>query len=99
MWLDVLSQFFFSGSLPLCWLIMSTEPPATETTHTKVNHLVIDTNAIINGMTLKDTADFFYTCPEVMSEVRSAHSREYLTRLPFEIKVENPTEEALKAGK
>ncbi|ORZ18184.1 Nin one binding Zn-ribbon like-domain-containing protein [Absidia repens] len=65
--------------------------------NTKINHLVIDTNAIINGMTLKDTADFFYTCPEVMAELRSAHSREYLTRLPFEIKIENPTEESLKA--
>ncbi|CAO3599295.1 unnamed protein product [Absidia cylindrospora] len=64
---------------------------------TKINHLVIDTNAIINGMTLKDTADFFYTCPEVMAEIRSAHSREYLTRLPFEIMIENLTEESLKA--
>ncbi|KAI8336090.1 Nin one binding Zn-ribbon like-domain-containing protein [Chlamydoabsidia padenii] len=70
---------------------------AIEASSNKINHLVIDTNAIINGMTLKNTSDFFYTCPEVMSELRSAHSREYLTRLPFEIKVENPTEESLKA--
>jgi RNA-binding protein NOB1 len=74
-------------------------PSISNNIDTKINHLVIDTNAIINGMTLKDTADFFYTCPEVMAELRSAHSREYLTRLPFEIKVENPTEDSLKAGK
>ncbi|KAI7900397.1 Dopey, N-terminal-domain-containing protein [Cokeromyces recurvatus] len=58
--------------------------------------LVIDTNAIINGMSLRNLAEEFYTCPEVLYEVRSAHSREFLSRLPFEIKVMNPTEEALK---
>ncbi|KAI9487774.1 MAG: Nin one binding Zn-ribbon like-domain-containing protein [Benjaminiella poitrasii] len=58
--------------------------------------LVIDTNAIINAMSLRNLAEEFYTCPEVLYEVRSAHSREFLARLPFEIKVMNPTDEALK---
>lgn len=60
--------------------------------------LVIDTNAIINGMSLRNMAEEFYTCPEVLYELRSAHSREFLSRLPFELKVLNPTEEALKFG-
>ncbi|KAK4516483.1 uncharacterized protein ATC70_011455 [Mucor velutinosus] len=58
--------------------------------------LVIDTNAIINGMSLRNMAEEFYTCPEVLYELRSAHSREFLSRLPFELKILNPTEEAMK---
>ncbi|KAG2196110.1 hypothetical protein INT46_004794 [Mucor plumbeus] len=58
--------------------------------------LVIDTNAIINGMSLRSMAEEFYTCPEVLYELRSAHSREFLSRLPFELKILNPTEEAIK---
>lgn len=61
--------------------------------------LVIDTNAIINGMSLRNMAEEFYTCPEVLYELRSAHSREFLSRLPFELKILNPTEEAMKFGK
>ncbi|KAI8075290.1 Nin one binding Zn-ribbon like-domain-containing protein [Gongronella butleri] len=63
----------------------------------RVKHLVIDTNAIINGVSLKDAAEHFYTCPEVLAEVRSAHSKDYLTRLPFEIQLDQPSEEAVKA--
>jgi rRNA maturation endonuclease Nob1 len=69
---------------------MSTNPE-------QVKCLVIDTNAIINGMSLHNTAEEFYTCPEVLAEVRSAHSKEFLSRLPFEIKLQNPSEEAMKA--
>ncbi|KAI8640171.1 Nin one binding Zn-ribbon like-domain-containing protein [Parasitella parasitica] len=58
--------------------------------------LIIDTNAIINGMSLRNMAEEFYTCPEVLYELRSAHSREFLSRLPFELKILNPTEEAIK---
>ncbi|OAD03087.1 hypothetical protein MUCCIDRAFT_120175, partial [Mucor lusitanicus CBS 277.49] len=62
----------------------------------KLKCLVIDTNAIINGMSLRNMAEEFYTCPEVLYELRSAHSREFLSRLPFELKILNPTEEAMK---
>lgn len=61
--------------------------------------LVIDTNAIINGVSLRTMAEEFYTCPEVLYELRSAHSKEFLSRLPFELKVMNPTEEAMKTSK
>ncbi|ORE01806.1 hypothetical protein BCV72DRAFT_265584 [Rhizopus microsporus var. microsporus] len=59
--------------------------------------LIVDTNAIINGTTLGNLAEEYYTCPEVLNEVRSAHSREFLTRLPFELKLLNPSEESMKA--
>lgn len=93
---------------------MSDQPESTQVESTKVETpapveafpvspklkcLVIDTNAIINGMSLRNMAEEFYTCPEVLYELRSAHSREFLSRLPFELKIINPTEEALKAGK
>ncbi|KAI8330958.1 Nin one binding Zn-ribbon like-domain-containing protein [Choanephora cucurbitarum] len=72
----------------------STSP--SKTGSSKLKCLVIDTNALINGMSLRDMAEEFYTCPEVFYELRSVHSREFLSRLPFELKVINPTEESIK---
>ncbi|KAI9032769.1 Nin one binding Zn-ribbon like-domain-containing protein [Phycomyces nitens] len=63
----------------------------------KIKTLIIDTNAIVNGLSLRSLAEEFYTCPEVMAEVRSSHSRDFLTRLPFEILIEQPSEESMKA--
>ncbi|KAG2224974.1 hypothetical protein INT45_000095 [Circinella minor] len=63
----------------------------------KIEQLIVDTNAIVNGTTLQYTAKEFYTCPDIINEVRSAHSREYLSRLPFEIQIQDPTEESLQA--
>ncbi|KAF7726824.1 Nin1 binding protein [Apophysomyces ossiformis] len=78
---------------------MSNEQKLTQVdpNKSKLGWLVIDTNAIIHGMSLKDLAEDFYTCPEVITEVRSAHSRDFLSRLPFEIRIENPSEESLRA--
>jgi hypothetical protein len=73
------------------------QPPKPSSTPLKC--LVIDTNAIINGTSLRNMAEEFYTCPEVLYELRSAHSREFLSRLPFELKVLNPTDEAMKTSK
>ncbi|KAG1435283.1 hypothetical protein G6F56_014027 [Rhizopus delemar] len=74
------------------------ESPVTESTKSTLKYLIIDTNAIINGTSLRLLAEEFYTCPEVLTEVRSAHSKEYLERLPFELKLMNPTEESMKTG-
>jgi rRNA maturation endonuclease Nob1 len=84
--------------------IVSTETVAEQQQEVKpasniLKCLVIDTNAIINGMSLRNMAEEFYTCPEVLYELRSAHSKEFLSRLPFELKILNPTEESLKFGK
>lgn len=64
----------------------------------KIGQLVIDTNAIVHGTTLVNVAREYYTCPEVIDEIRSSHSRQYLDQLPFEIKIEDPTESAMRAG-
>ncbi|KAI9253613.1 Dopey, N-terminal-domain-containing protein [Sporodiniella umbellata] len=72
------------------------ESPVTESSKSTLKCIVIDTNAIINGTSLRLLAEEFYTCPEVLAEVRSAHSKEYLERLPFELKLMNPTEESMK---
>ncbi|KAI7875385.1 hypothetical protein K492DRAFT_104948, partial [Lichtheimia hyalospora FSU 10163] len=63
----------------------------------KIGQLVIDTNAIVHGTTLVNVAREYYTCPEVIEEIRSSHSRQYLDQLPFEIKIEDPTENAMRA--
>ncbi|KAJ8654419.1 hypothetical protein O0I10_009860 [Lichtheimia ornata] len=63
----------------------------------KIGQLVIDTNAIVHGTTLVNVAREYYTCPEVIEEIRSSHSRQYLDQLPFEIKIEDPTENAVRA--
>lgn len=79
--------------------IVSTETAQQAPASNILKCLVIDTNAIINGTSLRNMAEEFYTCPEVLYELRSAHSKEFLSRLPFELKILNPTEEAMKTGK
>jgi rRNA maturation endonuclease Nob1 len=74
------------------------EPQQQQNSSSILKCLVIDTNAIINGVSLRTMAEEFYTCPEVLYELRSAHSKEFLSRLPFELKILNPTEEAMKTG-
>ncbi|KAI8985937.1 Nin one binding Zn-ribbon like-domain-containing protein [Pilobolus umbonatus] len=76
--------------------IIEAVPTTTVPKSPSLKCLIIDTNAIINGTSLRHIAEEFYTCPEVIAELRSAYSREYLERLPFELKVQNPTEDALK---
>lgn len=105
-------HFFFlscqkSKSFACCLDAMSEQTtidqPAAATAATSpepnIGKLVIDTNVIVNGAPIRHLAKEFYTCPEVLAEVRSAHSREYLARLPFEIKVLNPSEDSVRAGK
>lgn len=75
------------------------DQPAKAVPEPNIGKLVIDTNVIVNGAPIRHLAKEFYTCPEVLAEVRSSHSREYLARLPFEIKVLSPSEESVKAGK
>lgn len=77
----------------------NTEQKQTPSSSNILKCLVIDTNAIINGTSLRHMAEEFYTCPEVLYELRSAHSKEFLSRLPYELKIMNPSEEALKTSK
>ena len=103
-----LNHFFFQlffFFLTFCKHTMSDSTPtvSTETIQPAKSSilkcLVIDTNAIINGVSLRTMAEEFYTCPEVLYELRSAHSKEFLSRLPFELKILNPTEESMKTSR
>ncbi len=61
-------------------------------------YLVIDTGALIKGVRLERLASHFYTIQEVLNEVRDRQARHFLASFPFEIKVREPTPDALKEG-
>jgi len=62
----------------------------------KVKNLVLDTAAFITLTHVENYAESFYTVPEVMKEVRDEKSRYFQETFPFEIKIKEPTLEALK---
>jgi RNA-binding protein NOB1 len=82
-----------------------TEPAPTPTPSTtlgsdsKVQHLVLDTGALIKGQgySLARMAEHFWTIPEVIAEVRDPRARFHLDTLPFELRTREPTLEACKA--
>jgi RNA-binding protein NOB1 len=57
--------------------------------------IVIDSGAVIRGAKLEKYGSEFYTTPLVLSEIKSSKSRTRLLMFPFEIKVKQPTEEAM----
>jgi hypothetical protein len=60
--------------------------------------VVIDTGAIVKGETksFHKYASRFYTCQEVLQEVRDLKSREILASLPFELEIRTPSEKAMQ---
>lgn len=60
--------------------------------------VVVDANAIINGIRLEGIADRAVTIQEVLDEVKDKQSRQFLATLPFGIEVSEPNEESSKAG-
>ena len=60
--------------------------------------VVVDANAIINGIRLENVADRAVTIQEVLDEIRDKQSRQFLATLPFGIDVSEPSEESLVAG-
>lgn len=40
----------------------------------------------------------FWTIPEVVSEIRDKKARHHLESLPFELKLREPSDEAMKFG-
>ncbi len=69
-------------------------PPPSDTERI----VVVDTNAIISGLRLENLADRFCTISEVLTEVRDQQSRTYLSTLPYQLQVMEPTEDSVKAG-
>ena len=60
--------------------------------------VVVDANAIINGIRLEGIADKAVTIQEVLDEVRDKQSRAFLASLAIKLEVAEPSEESLKAG-
>ena len=61
--------------------------------------LVIDSGAIIkgHGRNFHTIANRFVTVDEVVAEIRDSKSRDLLLKLPFELEIHNPSDEAMAA--
>ena len=62
-----------------------------------LEHLVIDAGALIRGVNVEKLAKNFWTTSEVLAEIRDKKARSFLLRLPFELKVREPSEKAMAA--
>lgn len=60
--------------------------------------LVVDANAIIDGVKLEGIADKAVTIQEVLDEIRDKQSRQYLASLPYQLEVSEPSEESIQTG-
>jgi RNA-binding protein NOB1 len=65
---------------------------------TGVSVLVVDANALINGVRLEGVAERVVTTAEVLDEIRDAKTRAFVAALPYEIHVMEPSEESCRAG-
>lgn len=60
--------------------------------------LVVDANAIIDGVKLEGIADRAVTIQEVLDEIKDKQSRQFLASLPYQLEVAEPTEDSIQAG-
>jgi RNA-binding protein NOB1 len=60
--------------------------------------LVVDANAIIDGVKLEGIADRAVTIQEVLDEIKDKQSRQFLANLPYQLEVAEPTEDSIQAG-
>jgi rRNA maturation endonuclease Nob1 len=64
----------------------------------KIESLVIDSGPLIKGTNVRSFAGKIYTVPEVISEIRDKHSRDFLNQISFSLQIKVPSDEALKEG-
>lgn len=64
----------------------------------KIECLVLDSGPLIKGVNVRSFAEKIYTIPEVISEIRDKHSREFLNQISFDFQIKAPSDEALKEG-
>ncbi|GBC05927.1 hypothetical protein RclHR1_06500009 [Rhizophagus clarus] len=62
----------------------------------KIRSLVVDSGPLIKGINVRSFAEKIYTIPEVISEIRDKHSREFLNQISFDLQIKVPSDEALK---
>ena|SRR5688572_21549683 len=60
--------------------------------------LVLDSGPLIKGINARSFAEKLYTIPEVLSEIRDKHSRDFLNQISFDLQIKIPSDEALKEG-
>ncbi len=62
--------------------------------------VVVDACIFIKGHsnTIPKVAKVYYTTEECLGEVRDQNGRDALLRLPFELKVKYPSDQAMQAG-
>lgn len=65
----------------------------------EVKHLVVDSAGFIRHVELQSFGTNIYTLQEVVQEIKDASTRQRLTVLPYEVKLKQPSTEAIKAGK
>ncbi|PKC75823.1 hypothetical protein RhiirA1_387000 [Rhizophagus irregularis] len=58
--------------------------------------LVIDSGPLIKGINVRAFAEKIYTIPEVISEIRDKHSRDFLNQISFDLQIKVPSDEALR---
>ncbi len=64
----------------------------------KIECLVLDSGPLIKGINARSFAEKLYTIPEVISEIRDKHSRDFLNQISFDLQIKVPSDEALKEG-
>jgi rRNA maturation endonuclease Nob1 len=69
-----------------------------DNTKSKYDVLVVDTAALIKGVRLETIASEFFTITEVLNEVKDKQARTFLETFPFEIKMREPSPEAIQHG-
>lgn len=63
----------------------------------KTRKLILDTAPLLKRTPVRDMAEEFFTVPEVIAEIRDSSAREYLSQLPFNLVVRQPSPEAIRA--
>lgn len=69
----------------------------------KTQQIVLDTSPFVQQQLgllqeLSQQAEF-YTIPDVLEEVHDSKSKEFINALPFELRLIQPTQQALQEGK
>nr|CAG8597268.1 11003_t:CDS:2 [Entrophospora candida] len=66
------------------------------TNRQKIKHLIVDSGPFIKLTDVRSLAENVYTIPEVVSELRDQHARDFFKQISFDIKLKRPSDSALR---
>ncbi|CAH1763634.1 15448_t:CDS:2 [Entrophospora sp. SA101] len=66
------------------------------TNRQKIKHLIVDSGPFIKLTDVRSLAENVYTVPEVVSELRDQHARDFFKQISFDIKLKRPSDSALR---